>query len=251
MQISPDILESKLGDIITRIGREYCIGAFVNNPDFLEERLIKWHQFGLLSHTKRVRNIFLNELKDYLDLWRLDNIRKYLKTKIDGCERRILLEISILLHDLGKIALTGDNRVHRNHEKESESIILKLGELKELSEKQLGYIIKCVNSHDIIGKEVRDYLISKNKFNFEFLNSNKMKNILGPIIKKNSDVKVEMGIFYLCDSLGKTDIIVNVDTNEEKVIEILKKKKLPLELKNGVMQLPLNVKLAEIYLKNI
>ena len=189
MEVDPSLLEFELSNIIRKIGSENGIESFVNNPDFLEKRLVKWHQFGLLSHTKRVRNIFLNELSDYLKLWELSNINEYLDIKINGCEKRKLVEISILLHDLGKIVLVEDKSVHRNHEKESESIILKLKELKNLSREQLDYVIRCVNGHDIIGKEIRDFLVSKDKFNFKFLSSSGIKNVIGSIIKKNPDIK--------------------------------------------------------------
>ncbi len=251
MEVNTNTLENELSNIIKKIGKEKKIEVFANNPDFLEERLKSWHQFGLLSHTKRVRNIFLNELNNLLELWGLEDIKEYLNAEINGCEKRKLLEIGILVHDLGKIVLVGDKRVHRNHERESESIILKLKELRSLSKEQLDYVLRCVNSHDVIGKEIRDYLVEKNKFNLEFLNSDKIKKILDPIIRKNSDVKIEIGVFYLCDSLGKTNIIIEDYTDEKNIIEILKKRKLPLELKNGIMQLPLNIKLAEVYLKNI
>ncbi len=54
-----DFMESELPNIIKKIAKDSNVNEFVNNPDFIEKRLEKWHQFGLLTHTKKARHIFL------------------------------------------------------------------------------------------------------------------------------------------------------------------------------------------------
>ena len=256
-------IENELPEIIKRIAIDYNIPLFINNPDFLEKRLEKWHQFGLLGHTKKVREIFLNELNDNLKSFGIyEKVQKVLIKKIDNIEKNKLFEASIPLHDLGKIIIYGDTRINREHEIVSRNLIYKdfLNNKLDsmgLSNKHIDYIARCVETHDVIGKEIRDKLKQNNKLNLEYLSDSYVKHICKDISNKYSDIKVELGIFSFCDSLGRTDIRIYANTDSEviqkesEIIQILEQRSLPSELKCAVIQLPLNIKLAETYLKNL
>lgn len=257
------ILENELPEIIKKIAVDYNIPVFIDNPDFLEKRLQKWHQFGLISHTKKVRSIFLHELEDYLKNWGVyEKVENVLNEKINKIKKKRLLEISIPLHDLGKIILYKDKRTNRKHEIASRDLLYqnflndKLNSMGLLNE-HIDYIANYIKNHDALGKEIRDELKHNNKLNLKYLSGNEINSAYKNLADKYSNIKIEIGIFSLCDSIGKTNISINADTDSEimrqesKIIQILKQKGLPSELKHAIMQLPLNVKLAETYLKTL
>jgi len=257
----PEILENELSEIIKKIAKDYNIQPFIKNPDFLEKRLEKWHQFGLLSHTKKVREVFLNELNNCLKNWNLyERIQDNLTKEIKGIKKKVLLESSIPLHDLGKIIVCGDHSKNRKHEVASRNLIYedflnnKLKSLN-LSPTNIDYIACCVENHYILGKQIRDILKETKKFSLESLSQEKVNQQCKALAEEYSDIKTEIGIFYLCDSLGKTNIRIKANNDneiiqqEQKIIKTLKKRNLPENLKYAVMQLPVNLKLAEIYLR--
>lgn len=258
-----EFLDEELPGIIRKIAIVYNIQAFINDADFLEERMKKWHQFGVLNHTKRVRQAFSVELDPLLKQWGIsEQIEKILNEEIDGIKKKKLLELSIPLHDLGKIPVYGDERINREHELcsknlLSENLLKQKLSILELSEKQKQYLEKCIETHDIIGKEIRDALKHESHLNLSFLSNQRVIDLCKELALKYQDIKTEIGIYFLCDSLGKTDIRLTALTDEEivekeqEIIELLEQKSLPQELKHGIMQLPINIKLAEVYLKSL
>lgn len=259
------VLESRLPDLIRKIALCYNSHDFLENPDFLEKRNKKWHQFGILEHTKRVRNFFNHDLEQFLKKWGLDSeISSHFSERIDKIERRILFDISIVLHDLGKIPAYEEdkdkgtlNTRSRNHEIYSEHLIRenfldnKLTELG-LSESHKKYIACCVGTHGVLGKEIRDSLKGLNAYLVSNLNSSDVLQKFDEISKKYHPFETELGIFYLCDSKAKIDIEINSDEADFLCIErVLRERGLPLELKEGIKQIPINLKLSELYLKRI
>lgn len=257
-----EILETELPDIIKKIAEEYKIPPYIDNPDFLEERLCSWHQFGLLTHTKKVRRVFLNELNGLLKEWRLqDKVESYFSKDIDGVERKTLFEISIPLHDLGKIVCYSDERVDREHEKASKTLI-STGFLKEelsnfgLSDGHRAYLEQCIETHDVLGKKLRDVLKHKGNLRLDYVSSRNINNLCKDLARDYFSIKTEIGIFFLCDLLGKTDLRVSAENDmeimqqETNIQEILEERGLSQKLKQAVMQLPVNLKLSEIYLKS-
>jgi len=251
-----NILEEELPSIIKNIAKRYGGSSYIKNQDFLEERLYSWHQFGLLTHTKKVREVFLNELKGFLEEWGIYNkFEKIMREKIQGIEKKTLFEISIPLHDLGKIICQGDKRTDRQHELASKELISKdpiKAKLREfgLLEDQIDYIKEVVENHDVVGKEIRDVLKHEGNLVLDYVSGENTIKICKKVAKKYANFKLEVGIFYLCDLLGKTEVRINSE-NEEKIETLLEEKSLRPELKKAVLQLPVNLKLAEIFLKNI
>lgn len=259
----PQILEDELPEIIKEIARQYSIKEYIENSDFLETRLKKWHQFGLLSHSKRVRKVFLKEWEDFLKKQEYSSkIIKKLSKNVDGISKKDLLEISIPLHDLGKIMVLGNQSFNREHEIHSEKLLYKkflYGKLKSfgLSDPHLEYISKYVRNHDVVGKDIRDELKKEERLNLESISKKEVVKKCKKVYLKYPEIKTELGIYYFCDSFGKTDILINAQTDkdiskqERDIEKILKEKNLPQNLKYAVMQLPINIKLAKTYLENI
>ncbi len=261
IQDIPDILDKNLTILIKRIAEQYNIQPFINNPDFLEPRVIKWHQFGLLTHTRKLREIFLNEMNLILEKWEiLELINKILSEKIDNIEKRKLFEISIILHDLGKIICHNNTKTNRKHELASKNLIYEnfLNQLLNsfgLTKNQIDYIARCVETHYVLGEQIRDILKENNNLRLDYLSKENIIDLCDKIIEDYKDVKTELGIFFICDNLAKTDIRIKADTDLEikeqelEIMKILEQRRLPLELKFIIMQLPVNLKIAEIYLK--
>ncbi len=258
-----EILEEELPTIIKKISEEHGIKPYIENPDFLEERLEKWHQFGLLTHTKKVRKAFLCDLEPLLKNWGIyEKIRIPLEEKIENIKKKDLFEMSIPLHDLGKIISYLDKRKNRNHEALSRDLIYEdflKNKLKSfgLCRNHLNQIANYILFHDVIGKEIRDELNREGKLSLEYISRGYVNDLCEKVSARYANIKSELGIFFLCDSLGKTDIKINANTDKEimrqelEIIETLKKEGLPSKLKYAVIQSPLTIKLAEIYLQNI
>lgn len=254
-------LEKQLPELIVQIAKQYNIKPFIENPNFAEPRLVKWHQFGLLEHTQRVRDAYLTKTDTFLEDFGITKIvDNHFYNKINGLTKYDLLDISIPLHDLGKIVVYSDSRTNREHELLSallmeENILKNFLNKTSLSREHLSYIKSCVELHDVLGKKLRDELKHSGKLKPEFLFSDETKSLCNKIAKDNSEFKYEIGIYFLCDSLGKTNVLIPYENDsvvyEKKIISELERKKLLPDLKFGVMQLPINLKLAELYLKTI
>ncbi len=259
-------LDDDLSMIVGDIAKDKNIEDFIEDVDLLEERLKKWHQFGLVTHMRKVREAFNDEIWGFLDKWGVrDRVERELSESIDGVSKKILLEISIMLHDLGKIVCHGDESVNRGHEMASRELLQEgyLGGKLEgygLTVKQIEYISRCVETHFSLGQEMRDALKHKGLLNMEYLgsvdNKREIDRLCLRISEKYEDVKIEIGVFFLADCLGKTDVrggleVFDRGVAEGRAREEIERKGLPSELINAVMQLPLSVKLAEKYLKGV
>jgi hypothetical protein len=264
----PDLIESKLSDIARRIAEQYNSSDFIVNPDFLEERSRRWHQFGLVEHSKRVRAFFKTGLDNFLKrISRQREFEAYFSREVEGVKIKTLFEISILLHDLGKIVACAKNagkpeEFDRAHEDYSRGLIEDglVGQILTkfgIKEEQKRYIAGCAGSHVVLSKELRDKLRARNKYSLSGISSPEVLEACTEIAARHFPYRAEIGLFYLCDSEGKLDIFIGAESDEEvarqedSVVALLKQKGLPLELKSGIMHMPINLKLAEIYLKNV
>jgi hypothetical protein len=257
-----DILEKSLSSIILKLANIYNIEEYKKDQDFLDPRMESWHQFGLLSHTKKVRESFLKKLPNLLKEWGiLKKVTEVLNEKIKGITKKDLFEISIILHDLGKIPVYNNNRDNREHEILSKELVnnsfinLELKNLGLLND-HIALISRYVETHDVLSKDLRIPLRDQKKLRFEFFDSDEVKNLCKLISEKYLDIKVEIGIFFLCDTLGKTEMVSYAESlNSEKyellITKFLKEKNASLKLKSGILQAPQSLKLSEIYLKTI
>ena len=255
------ILDEILPDLINEIATNYSVVKFQENPDFLEERIVKWHQFGLLTHTRNVKKAFCNEAPDLIKSWGLeDKLKERLNHKVLESTKYNLFDISIIFHDLGKIICYNDSSKNRFHETESANLINyfknRLNNLG-LSNSSINYLKRCIQTHDVVGKEIRDNLTETGKFSFSNLVKDPVKDLCKKIAKKYHDVNLEIGFYFLCDSLGKTDLRINAKDDKELLIskesfvKTIEQRDLNPKIIYAANQLPLNIKLAEVYLTSL
>ena len=246
--------------------------SFIINPDDPNEHKPEWHQFGIITHTKWVLFHYENTMQKYLKKWGVDkNVDTYLDAKIDGMSRKRLLGLSIPFHDVGKFLgryfkVRDGQKVpyYNDHEKLSEKLINENDDFQlffkalGLTFLQIDYIAKCAGLHYELGK-IRDIIRSKRQslFNIAFTKSQSCKDFCVDCMVKNPIFTVEIGVLYLCDSLAKTDIILDVETDEEvlsksnEVDEIVTRRVLHPNLVNTIKQLPANIALARTYMELI
>lgn len=240
-------LNEQLPEIIKKIAKDVGVKEYVDNPDFFDERMKKWHQYGLLTHTRKVMEVFLEELDEILRQWNMyTQVEKRLSERIGWINKKTLFEISILFHDLGKVVCLHDTAKNRQHEAASAKLLdnhFLQGKLMAtgLEEEHLNYIRRCVEMHDAVGKRVRDILKDRGKLTPSYLREDMTKELCVNLIREHSDVKLEMGIFFICDSLGKFGRSIQAET--------LVDYGLSKDLKFGIMQQPINFILGQIYLQ--
>jgi len=250
-------LDENLPRIISEIAEKNSVVEYQGNPDFSEERLRSWHQFGLMTHTRKVREAFAGEMVDLLKEWGVGyEVDGFLSQRIDNLTKRELLDASIVLHDLGKVVCVGDDGFNRNHEAISLSLIkkgliYKILRANEISEDQIQYIEKCVETHDVVGKEIRDVLKHSRRLNLSYLDSWECRNLCEKVAEEYDKSKVEMGIYFICDTLGKTDVRISAGTHIEKIDRIIEKRGLNPSLRKAITQQPITIKLGEVYMTSI
>ena len=230
--------------------------SFIANPDASIEHKPEWHQFGIITHTRRFADHFESTMQQYLKEWEVDQ-------KINA----YLLRLSIPFHDVGKLAgryfkmKDGKPVAHYNgHEKLSEELIRRDGLIRQfltsigLTDPQIDYVATCAGLHYELGK-IRD--IPKktgNGFTIAFAQSQQCKDYCLACMEEHPGFKVEMGVLYLCDSLAKTDIILDVSTDEELVAKsddvarMVANLNLHPNLSSAIKQLPVNIVFVRTYM---
>lgn len=74
-------------------------------------------------------------------------------------------------------------------------------------------------------------------------------------MEEHPGFEMEMGVLYLCDSLAKTDIILDTNTDEEiadkseVVVQKVAEKGLHPRLASAIKQLPVNMAFVRVYLE--
>jgi hypothetical protein len=209
-KISQDLLEclSEIAKML--IGRRPENDNFRLHPDDPKEHEPGWHQFGILTHTKKFSEDHRTEVPKYLQQWGFkDNIDMKLSEQIDGRTKAELLQISIPLHDLGKFVRNfqiRDNKVtvgHKGHEKKSEKLIMENEQIQNLlkniyglTDAQIHYIARCAGLHFELGK-LRDQAKKTNSgYTIAYAESEQCKEDCHHIAKTFSEFKEEIGIYF-------------------------------------------------------
>ncbi len=243
--------------------------SFIAHPDDSIEHKPEWHQFGIITHTRRFADHFESTMQQYLREWGIDQkINAYLDKKIDGISKKDLLLLSIPFHDLGKLA----GRFFKEekgklstcfigHEALSEALIREVPEIQQffhsqgLTDSQIDYIARCAGLHYELGK-IRDNIYWEEGcgFTIAFAQSQQCKDYCLACIEEHPDFKVEMGVLYLCDNLAKTDIILDVSTDEEieaksdDVARMVADLNLHPNLSSAIKQIPISIVFVRTYL---
>lgn len=243
---------------------------FSQNPDSVEEHHVDWHQYGIITHTKKVREAYNNELMPRLQSWGLgEKVAAHLSQRTpSGWSRGELLEVSIPVHDLGKFSRSHywkDGKAYPDyvgHEALSEKIVLTQNTVKEilasggLTQADIAHVAALAGLHFELGK-VRDVARSQGGYNLAFAKSVSAREIFDELQARHPTYAPEIGLWYIVDSMGKISLRCDADTDEalaasrpQREAEIALSGLRPT-LVNALMQFPVNLHVAREYLKAV
>ena len=242
---------------------------FKQNPDDPEEHDPKWHQFGIITHTRKFSEFYQTKAREYFrELGTEKYIDEQLSKQIDGKTKEELLRISIPLHDVGKFARGFKDKKgklmpdYNGHWEKSEKLIMEneqirnlLQETYGLADSQVAYIAKCAGLHYELGKVRDEVQETGRRYTIAFLGSERCKEACSRIVGKFPEFRQEIGLMFLGDSLAKTDIPVDAKTDQDiedrthEIERIIQERGLKAQLKAAVKERPVNITLAEMYLK--
>jgi len=244
---------------------------FFNNPDSIQEHEPTWHQWGVVTHTSKVQEYYRDKVPHFLQSWGVaEEVRTHLSEKIEGVSKEDLLRLSIVFHDLGKFTRrevkTGKHGVpegqyyvsFRGHEEDSgkiirEPVFSRILKKFGFTESQIEYIARCAELHYKLGV-VRQNAKDKNEnFSISYTHSETFRNAVLQVMNESPEYKLEIGLLFLADSLAKTEIHIEADTDDEIESqenyidgEIIRLNLNP-KIKNVAKQLPINIAVAKKY----
>lgn len=181
---------------------------FLAHPDAREHHQTQWHQWGIITHTRVFLEDFRVVVPGYLREWGLwTRIDECFWVTIDGATKWELLDIVVLLHDVGKFAARtrGRDRFHfSRHEQLSREIILTDLDLGRygLTPAQIDYIARCAGDHFVLGI-VRKRAREQGAYNAIFIESDEFARLTCRIKQEHPNDFVEIGVLFLGDSLAK------------------------------------------------
>lgn len=240
---------------------------FLKEPDSVLAHEPTWHQWGIVTHTSVFEHVYQNEIPVYLEKWGMTSLASSLGVKIDGVSKHTLLKAAVLFHDLGKF--TGrsvlDDKASppansfQGHERASGEVIrssqfrMWLDSLS-LSPNQIEYIASSAELHYELGL-VRDEAKRGKGYDIAFSNSALFREHANRLIELHPNYALEIGILFLGDSLAKTDIRTMAETDEAVLAQRpmfeaeIQRRNLERKLIKAVLQLPVNVAVARMYLR--
>ncbi len=250
------------------------IESFYTNIDDPQEHAPQYHQWGILTHSKKFEEFFRTKVPNYLLTWHQEHILTDLQNEtIDGRSKHDLMQISIPLHDFGKFAVRRtwhqpDGTFHSFNRHEASSGAIIRGELfqKWLQEKlgltphQIEYIAQCAELHYELGI-VRN--LSKQfdgGYGFPFLKTDLCTQEVQTLAQKyqGTGMAREVGLLFLADSLAKTDIILPANTDSElqsfskdQIKQQIKRAGVNPHLLETIRYRPVNVALAKKYFEEL
>lgn len=274
-----DIVESlwqKLPEIAKDlIGRSQDVSIernklFLENPDSVSEHEPSWHQWGIITHTKMFEKIYREQVPEFLAEWGIkDKVDEQMSQEIDGMSKAELLNIAAPLHDLGKFTMRtlkpeedgSMSASFKKHEADSGRIIrtpeftqmmkLEYG----LTDAQIEYIARCAELHFELGIVRNEAKKSEAGYTLAYANSDEYKQRAKQIMAEYADFQPEIGILFLADSFGKTEMQISAKTDEEiedqtdAIKDALAEQHLSPKLSKAIKQVPVNKAVAATYLK--
>ncbi|MFZ1301320.1 MAG: HD domain-containing protein [Candidatus Microsaccharimonas sp.] len=241
---------------------------FAKNPDNAQHHAPKWHQHGIITHSREFARAMKEEVPDYLTEWGVaEEVNEVLAQEIDGVPKKDLLNLASLLHDVGKFTARslepqdGKTSAHfRDHEEQSGDIIRtalkdRLAE-QGLTEDQIEYVAACAELHFELGKLRRS--VKEQRFgvgySLRFTKTYGFEEGARRIIKKNPDFAVEIGMQFIADGLSKSEVMAtgsndkDIESQRPAIVKALADRNLNPELINQAMQMPVNLEVANLYL---
>jgi len=251
--------------------------AFLDNPDSPAEHAPKWHQWGVITHTKMFGLAHDKDVQRYLQNWGVkDRVDRHLDQEIDGQPKRDLLRAGIALHDLGKFThRTFEEKPDGSYSTDFADHEAKSGELirgpefadslkrdYDLTDNQVEYIAKAAELHFQLGI-LRSKAKQLGNYNMAFARSPQFPELAREQMRAHPDMALEMGLLFLGDSMAKTNIRFDADSDEEiqakqgEMMDAVQRKLSALppshqfnpKLIQAAQQLPVNVEVAKQYLK--
>jgi hypothetical protein len=184
--------------------------TFLLHPDDPEQHQTRWHQWGILTHTRTFLRQFDEDVPQFLQSWGvLSCVDGRLSGTVDGARRWDLLRISILLHDIGKFAVRFRGRIRfhfTEHEKMSGVIIRDELALDKygLTPAQIAYIARTAEDHFVLAL-ARRRAREQSAYDERFTRSADFDHICRDIRALHPDDYIEVGVLFLGDSLAKAD----------------------------------------------
>jgi hypothetical protein len=241
---------------------------FLADPDDPAEHETRWHQWGIITHTRMFGKHYNETVPGLLDRWGIAaRVARSLERPIDGSARSGLLRLSIPLHDLGKFAVR-QVRLARNgrtavsfkhHEAESGRIIrrdlrpLLVDELG-LSPAQFDYVAECAARHYELA-HVRDALKGAGTYDLAHIRTPQFGKLCLDLVGQNAGYELEIGLLWLADSLAKVGAHFEAETDAELAVREPEIRAAASALDAGrdlfdpVRQTAVNTAVAEVYLK--
>ncbi|MBI3272024.1 MAG: hypothetical protein HYZ53_23725 [Planctomycetes bacterium] len=247
--------------------------AFARDPDDRLMHESDWHQWGVLTHTRRVSESMLGLSLTLLAEWFGDAVaeRRFglAEERVDGLTKWELLFLSVPLHDLGKFI----QREHKGWKKDGQRLDFRFKDheaasgrivrawrdrfaAQGLTDGQIEHLAGCAERHFELGK-VRDEVKKRDEgYGFPYIAGAEFRETALRIAADHPGYRREIGIFFIADSLGKTDIhdAIRARSDEElaafrPVIErTLAARGIHPAVGKGALQLGINLEAARRYL---
>jgi hypothetical protein len=213
----------------------------------------KWHQWGIITHTRKFLEMYKQEVQEDLKHWGVSEIvDKKLSEEIDGISKEKLLYIAILLHDIGKFQKTYIEHSNlkvtfrfKNHEKYSQHIIENelyplLHNHYRLTKQQISYIGICARYHFELGFIREEAKKTEYGYSLKFVHSELFHELISKRINTFKAYSIEVGILFLGDSYAKTEI---------GSLQDLEKQNQESRLFFAVQQKEVNIEVAKAYFR--
>lgn len=250
--------------------------SFAEKPDDPKEHDTRWHEWGIVSHSRDFVRCLAEELPRFFGEWGFsEDLKAKMAETVGTRTRGELLTISAPIHDLGKFTARWLN-VKRNekgeiviaqqqfddHERESGENIRRpefvayLRGTFGLSDVEIEHVARLAEKHFELGLVRKAAIHSGQGFNFSFVRSPEFTAACDRIIAENPEIAPEIGFMFLADSLAKTSVRSKevksdqeMEDNLPEIEEELKRRGLPRELAGQVKQQSLNIEVARMYLE--
>jgi hypothetical protein len=239
---------------------------FYQNPDSVEEHEPNWHQWGIITHSRKFGEMYDQEIPVFLKNWGLEQaVNGYLQQEIEGVPKGNLIRVSMPLHDLGKFRKGIKEKNGKttydfdNHEKISQEIIMSLGfreMLRDygLTETHIEYVAKCAGNHYELGFVREKAKKSDSGYTMGFMKSPQFLETVNSQLGQFKGFEPEVGLLFLADSMAKTDVAILAETDAQieqyssKAVQEIKQRQLHSELIKAVKQRPVNIAAGREYL---
>ncbi len=243
---------------------------FTENPDDPADHKPDWHQWGLITHMKMVEKSLREQVPAHLEEWGIkEQVMEHMDEKIGNRSKWELMQIALPLHDVGKFATRQvkekpGGEVKWNyigHEKKSAEIIHfpafsdMLRREYGLSSEQIAYVAKCAEHHYDLGLP-RDKGWSPKNSAFAHVEGPVFEQHAAALRKEFAGFEPELGVLFLADSLGKTNIHIEAESDEEveaqqpEVLRKINEEGLDPRITQLINQTPINVATSRRFLKS-